>query len=800
MKILLIEDDESLAGLVKKTLIDQQNCTVDWAKDGYEGLELTDLFEYELILLDLNLPNLDGIQVCQELRNKGDRTPILLLTAHDTINKKVKGLDAGADDYLVKPFDFQELLARIRALLRRGNDSLLPTIEWNDLSLDPNNCQVTYRETELKLTAKEYALLELFLRNPQRIFSQSSLLDHLWPLEEIPTENAVRTQIKGLRHKLKQAGAIFDPIETIYGLGYRLKQQSEPKLAKTKEQDRVPISVDKSRGTQVGNGDSELQEISIPPHLYQIWQQHQSQYLNRVRVLQQAVQALKKGQLQPSLLQQARELAHTLTGSLGSFGLTQASEQSRQIEQMLNSCDLEDAKIVNYLSESVEDLLSRLKAQSNKASVFAPANPRSLSCSQKLLIVDDDVALTQALIAEAITWGLEATVANDILQAKQMLAAEIPDIVLLDLSFPESTEGGFELLEELAKSQPSIPTIVFTAKESFTDRVRVARLGGKGFLQKPISTNQVMEAIFQVLQQSSPPVAKILVVDWEPQILDLIRTLLEPWGFKVILVDDSRQFWDILEQSNPDLLILNMEMPDVSGIELCKVVRNDPRWYQLPVLFISAQKNPQTVQQVFTVGADDYICKPIVPEELLARILNRLDKERYRRQLAEIDSLTGVTNRRTSIQELTRLINLAKRQQQPCCFIILDLDNFKQINDHYGHELGDRVLRALGKLLKQTFRREDVIARWGGEEFVIGLYNTSKEASIERLTQFLADFSQQEFGNAEQKTFQVTFSAGVAQYPIDGTNLDTLYQAADLALYQAKATGKNQIIGAGKLS
>ncbi|MBE9167460.1 response regulator [Pleurocapsales cyanobacterium LEGE 06147] len=797
MKILLIEDDESLADLVKKTLIDQQNCTVDWTQDGYEGLELTDLFEYDLILLDLSLPNLDGIEVCRKSRNKGDRTPILLLTRHDTVTKKVKGLDAGADDYLVKPFNLQELLARIRALVRRGNDSLLPAIQWNDLCLDLNNCQVTYQKKPLKLTAKEYALLELFLRNPQRIFSQSSLLDHLWALEEIPTENAVRTQIKGLRQKLKQAGVTFDPIETIYGLGYRLKQQSPSKLAKTKEQSTVQITVDKSRESEEEYGNLDQQELFIPPHLYRIWQQHQSQYLNRVRVLQQAVRALKTGQLKPSLLQQAIELAHTLTGSLGSFGLARASEQSRQIEQILRSCDLDDAEVVNYLSESVEKLLACLNPQLTEVSSFYTVDPRSLSSSgsHRLLIVDDDLTLTQALIVEAIAWGLEVIVANDISQAREILATETPDIILLDLSFPDCTEGGFGLLEELAKRKPSISTIVFTAKESFADRVRVARLGGKGFLQKPISTNQVMEAISQVLQQSSPPVAKILVVDWEPQILDLIRTLLEPWGFKVILVEDARQFWDALEQSNPDLLVINMEMPDVSGIELCRVVRNDPRWYQLPVLFISAQNNARTVQQVFTVGADDYICQPIVPEELLARILNRLDKERYRRQLAEIDSLTGVTNRRTSIQQLTRLINLAKRQQKPCCFIILDLDNFKQINDCYGHDLGDRVLRTLGQLLKQAFRREDVIARWGGEEFVLGLYDTTKEASLARLTKFLADFRQQEFGNAE-RTFQVSFSAGVAQYPIDGTNLDTLYQAADIALYQAKATGKNQILGA----
>jgi DNA-binding winged helix-turn-helix (wHTH) protein len=288
----------------------------------------------------------------------------LLLTGHDTITKKVKGLDAGADDYLVKPFDLQELLARIRALLRRGNDSLLPAIQWNDLRLDPNNCQVTYQRKPLKLTAKEYALLELFLRNPQRIFSQSSLLDHLWALEEIPTENAVRTQIKGLRQKLKQAGATFDPIETIYGLGYRLKQQLPPKLAKTKEQGQVQISVHKSRESEEEDYNLAQQELLIPPHLYTIWQQHQSQYLNRIRVLQQTVRALKKGQLTQSLLQQAIELAHTLTGSLGSFGLVRDSEKSRQIEQILRSRDLKDAKVVSHLSELIEELLDSLKQPS----------------------------------------------------------------------------------------------------------------------------------------------------------------------------------------------------------------------------------------------------------------------------------------------------------------------------------------------------------------------------------------------------------------------------------------------------
>jgi len=142
-----------------------------------------------------------------------------------------------------------------------------------------------------------------------------------------------------------------------------------------------------------------------------------------------------------------------------------------------------------------------------------------------------------------------------------------------------------------------------------------------------------MEAIAQVLQQSSTTEAKLLLVDDDPQLLDCMRTLLEPWGFNLTLLDDPQQFWDTLEQTSPDLLILDIEMPDLSGIELCQVVRNDPRWSELPVLFLSARADAQTVQQVFTVGADDYISKPFVGPELVARILNRLDRTKILRKL-----------------------------------------------------------------------------------------------------------------------------------------------------------------------
>lgn len=153
----------------------------------------------------------------------------------------------------------------------------------------------------------------------------------------------------------------------------------------------------------------------------------------------------------------------------------------------------------------------------------------------------------------------------------------------------------------------------------------------------------------------------------------------------------------------------------------------------------------------------------------------------------------GVANRRKSIQELNRLLRLALRQSQPLCFVILDLDHFKLVNDRHGHEAGDRVLKRFAALLKQTFRSEDVVARWGGEEFVVGLYGATRQQTRDRLTELLETMQQQEFTDASGENFRVSFSGGIAEYPEDGTDLQALYRSADAALYLAKAEGRGQV-------
>lgn len=221
MKILIVEDDPRIANPLAKDLRYQHH-SVDIAEDGLEGWDFAQATNYDLILLDLMLPRLDGVSLCRRLREVGYPALILMLTAKDTTNDKVMGLDAGADDYLVKPFKLEELAARIRALQRRSRELAPPMLHCGLLQLDPARQIVTYNQTVLSLTPKEYLLLEHFLRHPGQVFSRSALLDKLWEFDQTAGEGTVKTHITNLRSKLKAAGCLQELIETVYGMGYRL--------------------------------------------------------------------------------------------------------------------------------------------------------------------------------------------------------------------------------------------------------------------------------------------------------------------------------------------------------------------------------------------------------------------------------------------------------------------------------------------------------------------------------------------------------------------------------------------------
>jgi len=773
MRILLVEDDELIAEALVKALTDQHH-VIDVATDGQAGRELLEAFTYDLLLLDVMLPKLNGISLCQQLRSQGNHIPIILLTVLDTSTDKVMGLDAGADDYVVKPFDLQELLARIRALLRQGSSTLPPVISFRNLHLDPSTCEVTYEGRLLHLTPKEYGLLELFLRNSRRIFSQGAILEHLWSFEE-PQEDTVRAHIKGLRQKLKVVGAPADLIETVYGLGYRL---------------RLP-SGNGPAGSLTGTGERMQQQTMA--EVAGVWERYKERFIQRAAVLEQATTALLKDALGNELRKAASQEAHKLAGSLGMFGF-EGSRLAREIEQIFQAKMPLGQDQALQLSELLVALRRELQ-RTTSAPVFEPGLVDE--SKNVLLVVDDDRSLAEQLVMEASTLGMRAHVATDLSQAKDVIRRDRPHVVLLNLCSPGPIEESLRLLAELNTCTPPVPVLVLTAQDRLINRVKVARLGGRGFLHKPISPAQLMEAVTQVLQQSPTRTSKVMVVDDDLQLLVTLRSLLEPWGLGVRTLDDPRRFWDTLEESAPDLLVLDVEMPHLSGIELCQVVRNDPHWSRLPVLFLSAHTDSNTVNRVFAAGADDYVSKPIVGPELVTRIFNRLERSRLLRNLAEIDPLTGVANRRKSIQELNRFLSLADHQAQPLCLAILELDRFKQINDQYGHAVGELVLYRLGEQLRRGFRSEDVVGRWGGEAFVIGMYGMTRMEGVEWLAEVLETLRQEEFTCPDGTKFRATFSAGVAEYPQDGADMQVLYQAAKSVLEQASSTGRDRVLPVG---
>jgi DNA-binding response OmpR family regulator len=220
MRILITEDERELAEALARGLR-KQGYAADIAYDGEEALVLAEVNDYDLIILDLNLPKIDGVEVCRKIRASGSLTGILMLTARSALDDRVNGLDQGADDYLVKPFHFPELLARVRAVLRREGETRHPILRISDLVLDPNAQKAFFRGTEVWLTIKEFSIMEYLMRNAGRIVSQEELLEHVWNEDANLFTHTVKVHIKNIRKKLSAVGA-DNLITTVKGRGYVL--------------------------------------------------------------------------------------------------------------------------------------------------------------------------------------------------------------------------------------------------------------------------------------------------------------------------------------------------------------------------------------------------------------------------------------------------------------------------------------------------------------------------------------------------------------------------------------------------
>jgi diguanylate cyclase (GGDEF)-like protein len=531
--------------------------------------------------------------------------------------------------------------------------------------------------------------------------------------------------------------------------------------------------------------------------LRRFWEQSRGGVGAELAVIERAVAAAVAGELGDEQRALAAREAHKLVGSAATVGFAAASERARELEIGLSAGALAPADAA-LLEAAVRDCRNELFGTVSGANAALEPEPDAAGSpmpgvaaqdgSVDLLLVADDGLRARQIIAEAQRRGLASVLAADVASARRALRLPAPRIVLLDLALSEGVEASLGLLDDAASEGP---VLVITDPGRTVDRVEIARRGGRGFLPHALSVGEAVQAVLNLRQRMHPAGIRVLAVDPDPAAFDPLEACLRGAGFDVRICRDPAQVWTMLDEHQSDLLILDYELPGLTGPQLCRALRNDPSWEGLPVVFLAATSRPESIREMFEAGADDYVRKPLVGSELLARIFNRLERVALHRSLADLDPLTGALNRRKSLQDIKRLLRMAARAHEPVSLSVIDLDNFMAINNAHGHPTGDAVLREIAGALRRYLRGDDVVARWGGDEFVIAMYGMARQDGQRRVSELLELVAGGRFGDGN--AIRVTLSGGLAEYPTDAAELLLLHDAATGAMQRAKRLGGGRV-------
>lgn len=535
-----------------------------------------------------------------------------------------------------------------------------------------------------------------------------------------------------------------------------------------------------------------------------LWLRRRDTFLERVARIDAALTALIAGAAPDESRGIAEREAHQLAGALGMFGLPVGSELALVLEAALAAGGVPDATRAAEWTDAVQrlrvmittapiaDATGAAASAVSDPSAPGPDEPDDEPTGQPLVVVaSEDPELTARLVREAVAVGLAAQAARSAADAARLTGGRRDSVVLVDLDRPGGDLAG------LREVGPGTVKVALASDAGLAARVQATRQDMSLYLDRGAAPADVIAAVDDLVDRHGPQQARAVVVDDDPAIHEVLAALLGPHGVALTGVSDPQRMWECLTEVRPDLLILDLDIPVYSGLDLCRAVRSDPRYADLPVLFLTATRDRDVLEEIFASGADDYVPKPIVGAELLGRVRNRLGRARLMRQLADRDPLTHIANRRKARAEIVRCIAIAQRHRQPVSLAMIDLDHFKMINDELGHATGDAVLRALGGLLTRAFRQEDVVGRWGGEEFIVCLYGAERADAQASIQELLSRLHELPLTAADGTPVQAGFSAGVATFPTDAVDFEALYRAADAALYAAKRAGRGRVLTAG---
>lgn len=498
-------------------------------------------------------------------------------------------------------------------------------------------------------------------------------------------------------------------------------------------------------------------------------------------------------------------LLHTMAGSAGTFGFPQMGESARDLEKTIKEFISGEAwnsnQIVDFCQKVKDYVVEFMPSQSNVDELDCQTSGTEDTAREiereahKNLIywADQDDDKVDEIIQMLEQFAFEIQHIHDLAQLERLLQERHPALLIIDADFQNQHFAGTDEILRLRARGMVLPPILFTSKtNSFLSRLRSVRAGGDAFFLKPIDLLALTESIEEILDRPNPPLYRIMIIDDDVDLAQYYSRVLNGAGMVTHVLNDPELVLEDMANFRPELILMDVYMPTCDGVELSRVIRQDPSYLDVPIVFLSSENNLQKQIAAVKVGADDFLNKPISPELLTSSISTRAERYRALRTLVMRDGLTGLFNHTAIKEDLIAKMSSASRSVTCVAVAMLDLDNFKKVNDTYGHQIGDQVLRTLSHLLRQRLRKSDVVGRYGGEEFIIIFPNTTSDVA-----RMVLDKVRIAFGNihhaAEQGEFCVGFSAGIADSR-QTISPDDLLAIADAALYRAKHSGKNRIV------
>lgn len=501
---------------------------------------------------------------------------------------------------------------------------------------------------------------------------------------------------------------------------------------------------------------------------------------------------------------------HSIKGTGNSFGFKELGALAEQGEHLVGQLPQLAADALPDFWRELERCLGKMASciallqdssaperQGDQLPSFElpPASGATLDDgSDRLVYVCDDEPLQAQWLGEQLRcFGYRAVLFNSTEDFRRAVLKTPPAAVIMDVMFPEGDRAGADVLIDLRAHHGSqFPAIFISGRRDFNARLHAIRAGGEAYFPKPVKAMDLVAALDLLTRQSEPEPFRVLVVDDEPEIAEYHSLILQGAGMLTKVAHEPESVLETVHEFRPDLLLMDMYMPGCSGREVAKLIRQIPDFVSLPIVFLSGETDTKKQFSAMRVGAEGFLTKPILPENLISEVALRAERMRTLRALMARDSLTGLFNHTTTTHLLESAIVAARRQNCFLSFAMIDLDHFKLVNDTHGHSVGDQVLLALARVLQQRLRKSDLVGRYGGEEFAVILDNAAPAMAVQIMEQLREDFSKVVF-EAGGASFSCTFSCGIAIFP-ELDDMESLRDAADNALYQAKRAGRNCVV------